>query len=95
MIRRWRGVLEGGLAELLFHMAAALASLNIFCSFVASVSRRFCRNSARVRRKRATLLGPSMLGVLRTVPGRAVLARACGGLRAVHKRAAHLLVSPA
>ena len=63
-----------------------LASLSIFCSLTASVSLRFCRNSARERRKRATLLGPSMLGVLKAVRERAWCTRACGRLRAVHKR---------
>ena len=67
-------------------MAAVLASLSIFCSLTASVSLRFCRNSARERRKRATLLGPSMLGVLKAVRERAWCTRACGRLRAVHKR---------
>ena len=67
-------------------MAAMLASLSIFCSLTASVSLRFCRNSARERRKRATLLGPSMLGVLKAVRERAWCTRACGRLRAVHKR---------
>ena len=67
-------------------MAAVLASLSIFCSLTASVSLRFCRNSARERRKRATLLGPSMLGVLKAMHQRARCTRACGSLRAVHKR---------
>ena len=67
-------------------MAAVLASLNIFCSLTASVSRRFCRNSAQERRKRATLLGPSILGVLKAVHQRARCSHACGSLRVVHKR---------
>eukprot|EP00964_Phaeocystis_antarctica_P127127 scaffold90790_cov75-Phaeocystis_antarctica.AAC.1 len=56
---------------------AVLASLNIFCSFVASVSARFCRNSARERDRRATRLSPSMLGARRAVPERAWCARVC------------------